>query len=528
MVALNSKRRPNGRDRLRPTVFLGSSPLGSYSLALRTVRCRVLRGRRKRALPAMRRVVVDRAPEVDAASGRAHSGREGARVAVESRRPREADRPSVVPPDPQHGVSDLRRRSRRPTTRVLLDAVNKTDAIAELQALRVDRRRGDRPRTGSLVTTVAEVAADWLASLDLRTKHRDPAKRYSPRTVALYRGRMEKHVLPTLGSIPVDELSVADLRKLVEKLGAKFAPQTTTQVISMTSALLRYAVRQKLVERNIVRDLDRDDRPGFARLTEPRYLDATEVAELLAKMGDTFRPIAATCAYAGLRISEALGLTWADVDFDEQRINVSKQLDPDGTIRHQTKTKSSTGFVPLLPALERELREHRARQGGRRRPARRPLRTPRRDDEREAAVATQRAPRRPPRGRRGRTERRGRRAGRPARPPALLRRARARLRRDARRSGRPRATREREGHRPGLRGRQRAGQGEDRLEADRGGLRRVAGRNKGCWARPRSTTAGSGSTSATADGPLGNNGRGAGSLAVRRAQRGPADPKEST
>jgi integrase len=132
----------------------------------------------------------------------------------------------------------------------------------------------------------------------------------------------------------------------------------------MISALCRYAVRQRLVERNVVRDLDRDDRPGFARLSEPRYLAADEVKDLLAKMGDTFRPVAAACAYAGLRISERLGLAWADVDVEGKRIDVRKQLDPNGTIRHATKTKASSAFVPVLPALERELREHRSRQAG--------------------------------------------------------------------------------------------------------------------------------------------------------------------
>jgi integrase len=111
-----------------------------------------------------------------------------------------------------------------------------------------------------------------------------------------------------------------------------------------------------------VRDLDRDDRPGVARQSEPRYLSADEIALLLSKMGDTFRPVAATCAYAGLRISETLGLTWADIDFDAKRISVARQLDPDGSLRNATKTKSSTAFVPLLPALERELRAHRSRQ----------------------------------------------------------------------------------------------------------------------------------------------------------------------
>jgi integrase len=105
-----------------------------------------------------------------------------------------------------------------------------------------------------------------------------------------------------------------------------------------------------------------DDRPGAGRQSEPRYLSADEVIRLLSKMSDTFRPVAAVCAFAGLRISEALGLHWAEIDFDTKQINVHRQLGPDLTIRNVTKTKASTGVVPVLPALERELKAHRSRQ----------------------------------------------------------------------------------------------------------------------------------------------------------------------
>jgi integrase len=85
---------------------------------------------------------------------------------------------------------------------------------------------------------------------------------------------------------------------------------------------------------------------------------------LLGRMSNTFRPIAASCALAGLRVSEALGLTWGDVDFDTKTITVSKQLGTSGE-RVPTKTPSSHAPVPLLPALERELRAHRSRQASR-------------------------------------------------------------------------------------------------------------------------------------------------------------------
>ena len=39
-----------------------------------------------------------------------------------------------------------------------------------------------------------------------------------------------------------------------------------------------------------------------------------------------------------------------------------RQLDDDRTIRNETKSAASTAIVPMLPALERELRAHRVRQ----------------------------------------------------------------------------------------------------------------------------------------------------------------------
>jgi hypothetical protein len=87
----------------------------------------------------------------------------------------------------------------------------------------------------------------------------------------------------------------------------------------MLSALLRFAKKAGLVERNVVRDLDRDDRPGTQRLSEPRYLSSAELARLLAELGDVFRPVILLCSLAGLRISEALGLHWGDVRFGARR-----------------------------------------------------------------------------------------------------------------------------------------------------------------------------------------------------------------
>jgi hypothetical protein len=93
-----------------------------------------------------------------------------------------------------------------------LKARTKTDAIAELRALQTDYARGELHRSASAcVVTVADLAQEWIEHLDGRTTHRDPRLRYSPRTVELYRQRVEDYVVPTLGHLPVAEVNVGDI-----------------------------------------------------------------------------------------------------------------------------------------------------------------------------------------------------------------------------------------------------------------------------------------------------------------------------
>jgi integrase len=251
----------------------------------------------------------------------------------------------------------------RPTRRRLV-ARTKTDAIAELRELQVDHARGEAHRSPTSALTVADLAEGWLAHLKSRIGARDPRRRYSRRTVELYRQRLHRHVIPTLGHRPVGDVALDDVRRIVDALATGgLAPGTVTSVVGILSGLLRYAVKGGHLERNPVRDLDRDDRPGTGRLTEPRYLTADEVEALLAEMSDVFRPVAATCAYAGLRVSEALGLRWCDVDFGAGTLTVSAQLAPDGT-RVPLKTTASAATVPLLPKLAAELKSHRSRVAG--------------------------------------------------------------------------------------------------------------------------------------------------------------------
>jgi len=79
-----------------------------------------------------------------------------------------------------------------------------------------------------------------------------------------------------------------------------------------------------------------------------RYVTAEQTAALLdACPNDSWRVLVALCRWAGLRLGEAMRLTWANVDFDTRQL----------TVEHEGRqtTKKRTRVVPIQPALMVEL-----------------------------------------------------------------------------------------------------------------------------------------------------------------------------
>jgi integrase len=180
------------------------------------------------------------------------------------------------------------------------------------------------------------------------------AEKLAATTVVVRRHLLNHHVVPALGPrMKAVDVEPAHLRRMIRKLTDNgLAGASVRSCVASASAMFAHGVRDlAAIPRNPARELEHGDRPSAMRQTEPRYLSVAEVAQLLAKMSDESRPIAATCFWAALRVSEALSLRWSDIDFEAKLIRVPG-----------TKTKASKASVPLLPALAAELKAHRERQ----------------------------------------------------------------------------------------------------------------------------------------------------------------------
>lgn len=176
-----------------------------------------------------------------------------------------------------------------------------------------------------------------------------------------YRRKVDRHILPILGRIPIRRLRDHHLERLYDaKLhptdGTRpLAPKTVLEIHLIVRAALNDAVRKGLVSRNVAL---------VAKAPRLRAIPRVEQKAWTADQLQTFLREAAThrlfpamwlVAHTGLRRSELLGLKWGDVDFDTAALSVNRGLVAVGYKLHETrgKTSNSRRRVDLAPATVR-------------------------------------------------------------------------------------------------------------------------------------------------------------------------------
>ena len=243
-------------------------------------------------------------------------------------------------------VFELRKNTGGHGVRCTLTATTATDAIREQRSVLAKLDAGTR-LVGRSDISLGELRDAWVEWA------RSPESPLAARTVELYSQRLDDYVLKVLGrETKAASLTATHLRTVIDRLRARsLAGSTVRGCVTATSALLRFGVRRGHLETNPVRLLERGDRPSAKRQKEPRYLDRSEIDRLLARLRPEPRAVAATLAFAGLRISEALALRWQDVDFEAEELHVPG-----------TKTEASRATVPMIGLLVAELKRHRSLQ----------------------------------------------------------------------------------------------------------------------------------------------------------------------
>lgn len=166
-----------------------------------------------------------------------------------------------------------------------------------------------------------------------------------------------------LGPVPISKLNrisvetaYANLRKTTSKKGTLLRRGTIAYAHRVLKAACNYAIDSKLMQSNPCNKaiLPQDVEPFCASVIKAD--DARTILEILPNYDGQLYLVILLCVIYGLRRGEALGLRWADIDFDNDTITISGQYtygEKGKPIWVPTlKTSSSHRVVYLVPYLK--------------------------------------------------------------------------------------------------------------------------------------------------------------------------------
>jgi len=166
----------------------------------------------------------------------------------------------------------------------------------------------------------------------VRAWHATYSPTFKPSYEQSSRGLVENHLVPYFGRRDVRDLREEDLLAFARvKIEAGLAPNTVRNCLSTLRRVLNLLQRNGEVQRNVAARVGE-----IMRRVDRRYMKAAvsvdswtpnEVARLLGiaeKHEPRIHPILATLFYTGMRVGEALGVQWQDVDFDRGRLHVRR------------------------------------------------------------------------------------------------------------------------------------------------------------------------------------------------------------
>lgn len=147
-----------------------------------------------------------------------------------------------------------------------------------------------------------------------------------PATVRSYEGHIRRYLGPHLGHIALKVLSAVEINTMYDELlrQARLSNATVHRINATLMSALNAAVRAGLIEKNPAALVEL---PPASRVHQTTW-SANELMQFLdTNTAHEHHALFALLSSRGLRRGEALGLRWADVDLDENRIRVARQLE---------------------------------------------------------------------------------------------------------------------------------------------------------------------------------------------------------
>lgn len=194
--------------------------------------------------------------------------------------------------------------------------------------------------------------------------------RRSPTTLDLYQNVSHRLILPALGRLRLGELTPPRLDRFLRTVLAEKGPSTVKLCRTVLSDVCGWLVRQGGLSANPVRDLTPIEVSDEAKVA--RALTVDELRQWLSWLDQSefarrhdLPELARFQLATGLRIGEALGVTWPDLDLENGTVMVARTIVPvegKGLVAKRVKSKASERPLSFPAWCVELLRDRRIRR----------------------------------------------------------------------------------------------------------------------------------------------------------------------
>lgn len=165
-----------------------------------------------------------------------------------------------------------------------------------------------------------------------------------------------KNLKEEFGSELIKDITSMDIQRFINELGKKgFAKHTIALRKIVASLIFDYAILKDLIKINPVTVVKI---PKNAVVNKRQLPDDKDIEKVKQSVDATFGLFAYLILYTGCRRGEALALTYEDIDFDNNTIDINKVVvfeNGKPKIYNRAKSKDGIRTIPLLTPLKNVL-----------------------------------------------------------------------------------------------------------------------------------------------------------------------------
>jgi len=176
-------------------------------------------------------------------------------------------------------------------------------------------------------------------------------------TARVYRSFLHNHILPEWGDKSIGAFQPRPVELWLREL--PLSPKSKTHVRSLMHGIVEFAMWAGLLDisRNPISLVQ--NKGAMHKTRKARSLTVEQFHALLAELHEPFATLALLSVCLGLRISEALGLKWADVDWLGEQIHIRRGIVEQ--VVGDVKTEGSARSFPLTGELLEQLKTWKQR-----------------------------------------------------------------------------------------------------------------------------------------------------------------------